>query len=354
MPAPNPLAADLDHVLAHTEHLWSDARGARFFITGGTGFVGTWLVESLLWANARLNLGISAVLLTRQPNPFPHLNLSILQSDIADFAFPSGAFPFVIHAATTQMQDLVGQVGNLRRVGNPPAALFDLDVSATRRVLDFAATHNTRRFLFTSSGAVYGKQPPEITHVPEDYRGAPLTTDSDSSYGQAKRVSEFLCCACGPAHGIDPLIARLFAFVGPWLPLDRNFAVGNFIRDVLEGGPIRISGDGTPYRSYLYAADMAIWLWTILFRGKPGRPYNVGSPHELTIAELAQRVASAISPRTAIRIAQEPVPGTPAQRYVPSTRRAESELGVQSWILLEEAIQRTYQWQAPRYAGAGA
>jgi dTDP-glucose 4,6-dehydratase len=338
----NPLARDLDHVLSHTEELWAPVRGERIFVTGGTGFVGTWLTESLLWANRRLSLGVSVVLLTRNAEAFgrrsPHLAgdpaVTLWAGDAATFADPGGAFPLVVHAATERY---------FPPDAARPASTLDLDVAATRRVLDLARTHGARRLLFTSSGAVYGRQPSSLSHIPEDYSGAPPTTDTSSAYGQGKRVSEFLCGAWSQACGFDAVIGRLFAFVGPMLPLDANYAVGNFIRDAMAGGPVRIEGDGTAYRSYLYAADLAIWLWTLLMRGEKGAAYNVGSSQEISIADLARAVVDAAAPGTEIRIAGRPVPGAPAARYVPATDRA-AALGLRPWVSLADGIGRACEW----------
>jgi dTDP-glucose 4,6-dehydratase len=339
----NPLAHDLDHILAHTEGLWEELRGERLFITGGTGFIGCWLVESFVWANQRLRLGASAVVLTRNPVGFraraPHLAensaVHLEPGDVRLFRFPEGDYPIVIHAATEPY---------FEPSPSQPLSAFDPNIEATRRVLEFAASHGVRRFLLTSSGAVYGKQPANMTHIPEDYSGAPATTDSTTAYGQAKRASEFMSTMYAQQHGFHAGIARCFAFVGPYLPLDANFAIGNFIRDALEGGPIVVQGDGTPYRSYLYAADLAIWLWTILMKGQSCRPYNVGSSHDLTIAELARTVVAATAPAIEISIGQQAIQGTKPLRYVPSVLRAETELGLQVWISIEEGIGQMWRW----------
>jgi dTDP-glucose 4,6-dehydratase len=335
------LADDLDHVLTHTAGLWEQLRGRRLFVTGGTGFFGCWLLESFTWANDRLGLGARAVVLTRNRDGFtckaPHLAghpaVQLHSGDVRSFAFPPGPFHAVVHAATESSTTLNA---------DDPLAMVDTVVSGTRRALDFARQCGAEHFLLTSSGAVYGRQPPELANVPEDYPGAPDPTDPRSAYGEGKRVAEHLCALYHRRHGLQTRIARCFAFVGPYLPLDVHFAVGNFLRDGLRGGPINVQGDGTPYRSYLYAADLAVWLWTILLRGQPCRPYNVGSAESVTIADLARQVADHFG--TEVRIARRAVPGRPAERYVPSVDRAAHELGLRPRTSLAAAIDRTARW----------
>jgi dTDP-glucose 4,6-dehydratase len=147
----------------------------------------------------------------------------------------------------------------------------------------------------------------------------------------------------------QPVIARLFAFIGPHLPLDAQFAAGNFIRDAVNAGPIKIAGDGTPYRSYLYAADLAVWLWTTLMKAAPGRAYNVGSSEAVSILDLAERIAGAAG-GVQIQIARHAGAGVTPERYVPATRRAEQELGVRVAVSLDDAIERTLAWHRSRAA----
>jgi dTDP-glucose 4,6-dehydratase len=336
--ARRPSRADLDHVLDHTAGLWDDLRGERVLVTGGTGFFGTWLLESFVAAGERFGLGAQAVVLTRGPDAFrdhvPHLashpSIAVWPGDVRTFDPPPGTFAFVIHAATTSSPAVDAEVQ------------ADTIAGGTRHVLEVAGRARARRLLFTSSGAVYGRNPPGTTHVSEDHAGGPDPLAARSVYGEAKRFAEMLVSARARATGLEAVMARGFAFVGPHLPLDGHFAIGNFIRDGLAGGPIVVQGDGTPRRSYLYAADLAIWLWTLLLRGRSGRAYNVGSEEDLAVGDLARRIAAYFG--TKARITKMPAPGREPERYVPATARARSELGLEAWVPLDEAIRRTARW----------
>jgi dTDP-glucose 4,6-dehydratase len=342
---------DLEHIVSGVGSHWEALRGRRIFVTGGTGFVGKWLLEGFVHANRSLELGAELVALTRAPERFraeaPHLaaapGIVLHAGDAADFAFPEGDFAAVVHAATERP---------FTPSPERPLGVVDADLAATCRVLEFARRTGAERFLFTSSGAAYGPQPPELTHVPESFTGAPLTTDTGAAYGHGKRLSEFACTSYARLFGFGAVVARLFAFVGPYLPLDANFAAGNFIGDALAGRPIRIAGDGTPRRSYLYGADLAVWLWTLLLAGESGRIYNVGSPHDVSIRELAEAVADATGADAGIEVAGAAAPGAAPLRYVPDTARAERELGLRAAVGLPDGIRRTFDWHRARGGGS--
>jgi dTDP-glucose 4,6-dehydratase len=211
-------------------------------------------------------------------------------------------------------------------------------------VLDLARVSGASRFLFVSSGAVYGAQPAEIAEIDEDFGGAPDCASADAVYAEGKRLGEMLCATYRRELGLETVVGRCFAFIGPYLPLDKHFAIGNFLRDALAGGPVVVRGDGTPLRSYMHAADLTIWLLALLTRGAPGRAYNVGASRAVSIAEAAHLVAAAVGPDVAVEVRGTPTPGAPPSRYVPSVERALTELGLHEGLSLAEAVARTIAW----------
>lgn len=300
----------------------------RIFLTGGTGFFGKWLLDRFQGLEAEV------VVLSRDPERFlsrfpmfgRNPNVIFVQGDVRDFSFPAGRFDYVIHAATEASVTLDQE---------NPEEMMSVIVDGTRRVLDFSKQAGVQRLLHVSSGAVYGVQPPELLHIPESFPCSPVTP-----YGKGKLAAEQMCLA----GGIETVIARPFAFVGPWLPLDAHFAIGNFIGNCLRNEPIEIKGDGTPLRSYMYGSDLVDWLLTLLLKGRSGEAYNVGSEEAICIDDLARLVRSVAKTGNEIRIHRQPVPGTSPARYVPATQKAVSDLDLRLQVGLEEAINKTIFW----------
>lgn len=334
---------DLDRVVDAVGARWERLRCQRLLLTGGTGFIGKWLLATVLHANRRLGLSVRIVVLSRRPKTFleefPELRsaaeIEWLASDVRDLTpEAAGECGFAIHAAT----DVVAT--------STAADILDTCATGTRRVLDVMQPGTApRHVLLLSSGAVYGRTPPELGAIREDWTGAPDPLVPASAYGEGKRVSELLCAMTAATRpGLKVTIARCFAFVGPHLPLNKHFAIGNFIDAALRDDDILIQGDGTPLRSYLYAADLAHWLWVMLFDAPSGRAYNVGGAEALSIGDLAHRVNRVLQGSGEVRIAQTPRPGTAPQTYLPSIERIADELGLTVSIDLDDAILRTARW----------
>ena len=309
----------------------------NLFITGGTGFFGKALLRH--WNSTRPSFK-KIFILSRNPESFlkehygliAELNVEFIQGDILEASkiALNENIDYVIHAAT---DSTIGpSLGRLE--------VFNQIAKGTEEVLKFAINHHCKRFLFTSSGAVYGSQPQGMEKIPESFLGSPESLDPKSAYGLGKKAAEHLCALYSEQHGLDYVIARCFAFVGEDLPLDVHFAIGNFIRDALDGKDINIFGDGAPLRSYMYQEDLAYWLMEMLLKGKSGVAYNVGSDQAISIHQLATVIRDLISPKSKINIHSKEKSSF-RSRYVPDLTLARSGLGLSLDFDLNKAIEQT-------------
>jgi nucleoside-diphosphate-sugar epimerase len=339
---------DLKETLKFSKNYLYKLQNKKIFISGATGFFGKWLMQILLGANDEFKLNIKMTILTRNSDKsrneqrwLNNSNITMIEGDICNFPFPVEIFDFFIHAATSTSASLNN---------DHPEVMADTIIDGTRNILKLASLSHHPRFLFVSSGAIYGSQPPTILKASEKLESGPLINRISSSYAEAKRMAELYCQFSQSQKKIQLSIARCYAFVGPYLPLDQHFAVGNFINNVLEKKSITLTGDGSPFRTYMYASDLVEWLLAILTEVNNGEIYNVGSDEEIQIIELA-RVVDNFRFKNGLSIDGQGViltgnPSTTNTRnaYVPSIECAKKNLKLKIRVSLEEALDKTFKW----------
>jgi len=337
------ISEDFEYIFNNTIDIWDSFRNKNIFITGGTGFFGTWIVESLIYANNKLKLNMHISLLirnkhkhnTRIPYWTQHEFISYLIGDVRDFEFSGKKYDFVLHAAT----DVSLTHSKENTIYN-----FDVIVNGTKHVLDFSKIVGATNVLIISSGAIYGKQPASLKNIAEDYDGAPNIQDIGLTYGEGKRAAELLGLLYSNSYNFNVKIARGFTFVGPYMKLDGDLAIGNFIKNYISNEDIIITGDGSPFRSYLYASELVICLLFILIKGKNCVPYNVGSDKAISIKELAELIAKINNKNLNVDIREKTMENKLPSRYVPSVSRINKEFGLKQKICLDQMIAKTIKW----------
>lgn len=195
--------------------------------------------------------------------------------------------------------------------------------SGTKHAIDVAKKNNCKRFLFISSGAVYG-----INNNPmkESDECKPCT-----QYGISKLNAEKMCLN----SDLDVCIARCFAFSGKFLSKTSQFAIGNFVNDAMNGQKISINSDGKSIRSFLDQEDLCRWLFKILIDSKPNEIYNVGSGNPISIFELAMLVKKILNQKIEVSI-NASIPGSSI--YLPNVSKIMNELGCKIEKSLEQSI----------------
>jgi len=306
---------DLEQVFEQVGALWEKFRDKRLFLTGGSGFFGSWLLETLLFAENRKHLGVEVWVLTRNLDRFRtklpylagHPAVRLVEGMAEDFQYPGERMNFVIHSMVPDP-------------GLPPEEMERWFARGTQRLLELAVRDRSEGFLLCSTGAVYQ---PQGRPLSEEDPLVPL--DGPLTYGRIRRQVEEQCMEICQKHGIPLKVARGFSFIGPRLPENAGFAMADFIADARAGRNITVKGDGTPVRSYLHAADMTTWLWKILLHETNRQIFNVGSEEAIRLADLAELVAKLTSSQVEIMGSN---PGTTSNNviYTPLVTKSRSHL----------------------------
>lgn len=325
---------DIRFVLAACGKELQILSGKTLLLTGGSGFVGSYLVESIIafnqtHAGAPCHLLLPTRSLSATRSRWQHFfginNITWFEWDGHSLFPPSDKCDYIIHAASP--------ADPASYLHAPMQTMEDI-ANGTSAVLHFARTAGVHTLLYLSSGAAYGRQAPEVEAFTEVNPGAPDLADPASCYGEAKRYSELLC----RSSGVPSIIARLFAFIGPYQDKGGSFAVPNFIQQATQNKSIHVHSDGSALRTYCYASDLTIGLWKLLLNGKPGELYNVGSDApRVTIRELADLIAKQAGN---VEVVVESKLGTGSRsRYIPNTDRFKQFHTAQ--IDLAEGLRRT-------------
>lgn len=314
-------------------------------VTGGTGFLGTWLAEMVASLNDEYRLGITLAMYARNVNDwaqrYPNLaerdDIHIKSQDVrTPFSFARNT-NFVVHAAG---------IPNNRVHSSEPLRVHQTTVQGLNNVLD-AATQldNLVRFLNVSSCLVSGAPNRPGPLAETDYFPIP-SGQLHTVYMDAKRAAENLAAIYRSQFRMPISTIRPFTFAGPFHELDRPWAINNFLRDVLNGSDIRIHGDGSARRSYLYGSDAAWWTLAALINGVDGAIYNVGSPTAVTHLELVKLICERVSPKPRVVINTASSKQGQQDDLFPDVTATQNGLGVTQTCHLEQTVDKTYRWFA--------
>ena len=313
-------------------------------VTGGTGFMGKWIAEMISFINEMSEINVILYLLGRDINKFkmevPHLAsksfIKFIEQDVRNIRDLPVDINYIVNAA--------GSPDNRDHVSQPLRTI-ETFFKGTQSLFD-AATRlpNLKRIIHISSHTVYGRND-SVDLIDEKFSGRLETNNISQVYAEGKRGAETLCAIYRSSFKLPLLILRPFAFIGPYQKLEKPWAINNFIRDGILGGPIRILGNGSIIRSYLYGSDMAYWILKALLNGQVGESYNLGSMNGISLDGLAVKVKECIAGNNIEILSKSSRSNySDFSTLVPDNSKIIKALQVKETYSIDEAIKRTIVW----------
>ncbi len=353
------LNRDLDTVTTGLRDEFASMAGSRVLITGGAGFLGYYMVRSILHWNDRAPAKdrIHVTVFDNYARGIPawleslrdRRDLTLTRFDVRfPLPDPMPDFEYIIHAAG---------------IASPiyyrlhPLETMDANIDGLRRLLEYArargeAKRDFRGFIFYSSSEIYGDPASDQIPTREDYRGNVSCTGPRACYDESKRYGETLCVVFARHYGVPVKMVRPFNNYGPGLKISDRRVIPDFARDVMNGRDIVMLSDGKPKRTFCYVADAVVGYYKALVRGGAGEAYNVGVDRpEISMRELAEKVVATArdlfgySGRVAMQApAQSDYLIDNPNRRCPDLTKSRAELGYQPSILVDEGLRRSLVW----------
>lgn len=314
-----------------------ELKNSHILVTGGTGFFGKWILESIVFLNDNFGFNVKLYLLARNHNEFidnmiaNRNDVIFIKNDIRNIKDIPVDIEYIIHAAAIP--------DNREHMSNP-IEIMDIISRGTKQILNAALSlNNLKKILNISSGQVYGAI--NSNFISEKDIGIVDTNSIKSIYPEAKRYGETLSIAYKSLYKLPVVQVRPFSFIGPNIELNKPWAINNFISDAIKFKKIKIIGNGKPIRSYMYPTDMVWWLLNILIHKKNGIAYNLGSSEGISLEELAVKIKSKIGNDVNIEIHDM---NEDDSIFVPDGAFIKEELNVDIKIGIDEALDSTIKW----------
>ena len=353
------LARDLDHIVDQLVDDFAVMAGKRLLITGGAGFLGYYLVQSVLHWNDRVpeDQRIHTTVFDNYVRGVPpwldelgrRSDLTTVRHDVRQpLPDPMPDFEFIVHAAG---------IASPTYYRAHPLETMDANIDGLRMLLEYARDRVERGlefggFIFYSSSEIYGDPATDRIPTSEDYRGNVSCTGPRACYDESKRYGETLCSVYAQHYDVPVRMVRPFNNYGPGLKISDRRVIPDFARDVFSGRDIVMLSDGSPKRTFCYVADAVVGYYRALVRGRAGEPYNIGIDRpEISMADLGRRLATTAHDLFGYSGTVVTGESTEADylvdnpnRRCPDMTKSRTELGYEPSILVDEGLRRTLVW----------
>jgi nucleoside-diphosphate-sugar epimerase len=363
---PAVVAHDLNFISDQLQNEFREMEGRNLLVAGGAGFLGFYLVQSVLAWNesGRAQRPIAITVLDNFVRGVPDWltarpNLRLLRHDIAaPLPADLGHHDYIVHAAS-----IASPIYYRQR----PIETMDANVNGLRFILDRCVQQQrtgapVRGVLFFSSSEIYGDPPPENIPTPETFRGLVSCTGPRACYDESKRFGETLCVNFARERGVPVKVARPFNNYGPGLKITDRRVIPDFARDIFANRDITMLSDGSAKRTFCYVADAVCGYYKVLMRGQPGEAYNIGvETPEISMAGLADKLVAIGRQRFGytgriVRAAsadQDYLVDNPNRRC-PDIRKARTAIGYTPQVALDDGLERTLAWYSENLTASEA